>query len=246
MSVLKYKEQKITSMSDLISLYGKREFASPYRSTIPLISLFFQNESTLNEIIPDFKSYECVFEYKTPVQKGKGYASCTDLMIFNNEKAFGIEAKRTEPKYQTVQDWLISGNKENRIQVLSGWLDLINRRCKTSLETNNIKSLSYQMIHRFASVCKINGNSELMYFGFSLKSEAENYYKEELKNLADLSKREIPVKLILFDLEETDSFKNLERQWNERSKKTDLSEQVKQLILKEKPIKIKVRNLTDF
>lgn len=193
------KSQEVKNIEDLIQHYGKREFSSPLRSTIPLISLFFYNTTELKKIIPSFKNqdFDCMFEYETKVQKGKGKSFFTDLMIFNNEKAFGIEAKRTEGKYQSAEKWLNSKSKENRLQVLSGWLDLINARCKTSLKINDVKFLPYQMIHRFASVCKISENSELMYFGFSLKEKMLEYYKHELKILSDLSNQKVPVKLIL-------------------------------------------------
>lgn len=56
------------------------------------------------------------------------------------------------------------------------------------------------------------------------------YYKAELKKLADLSKREIPIKLVSFNLTESDSVTNFEKKWDTRTTKLDLSEQIKQTI----------------
>ena len=78
-----FKNNEIKTLEELLYKYGKDEFMSPYRSTITLIELFFHNEKEMNKIIPNYKSYNCSFEYETPVVRGIGKASCTDLMIYN-------------------------------------------------------------------------------------------------------------------------------------------------------------------
>jgi hypothetical protein len=41
-----YKKQKLTSIDNIYDKFNKNEFKSPYRSTIPLIALFKNNQLT--------------------------------------------------------------------------------------------------------------------------------------------------------------------------------------------------------
>lgn len=245
---MKYKGNLINSNSiqELICYYGDKEFSSPYRSTIPLIELFFRNKSILEKIIPNIQKYECVFEYETKVQKGSGKASCTDLMVFNEDYAFCIEAKRTEPAYQTVKEWLSLGNIENRKQVLTGWLEIINKTCMTSLNFTDVGNLPYQMIHRFASACKITKKSELLYFCFETDEKLTTYYEDELHKLAKLSNRKVPIKLVIFKITESETFKRLENDWSSRSGNLDLSDEVQQLLIEEKIMDIEIAKIKEF
>ena len=231
-----FKNNEIKTLEELLYKYGKDEFMSPYRSTITLIELFFHNEKEMNKIIPNYKSYNCSFEYETPVVRGIGKASCTDLMIYNNEKAFCIEAKRTEPVYENVIEWLKRGNVENKKLVLSGWLELINSKCETKLTQDDISKMPYQMIHRFASACKIGQNMKtdnihLFYFFFGGNDKSIMSYKEYLLKLADITNNKIIIKSFIFELSGTEYFRSLEQLWNNRSGKIDLSDDVIQAII---------------
>lgn len=104
-----YKKTEINNIEQLLNCYSSHEFLSPFRSTIPLIHQLFHNLDTIKQIIPNLESYIFELEYETKVQKGKGRASCTDLMVYNQNKAFCIEAKRTEPLYSNVNRWLSEG-----------------------------------------------------------------------------------------------------------------------------------------
>lgn len=243
---MKYKDKIITSnnIEELISCYGDKEFSSPYRSTIPLIELFFKNKNVLEKIIPNIQEYETVFEYETKVQKGKGKASCTDLMIFNDNYGFCIEAKRTEPAYKTVKEWLELGNRENRNLVLTGWLELINKRCITRLKINDIENCPYQMIHRFASACNIATNSEMLYFCF--ETDNSFYYEKELEKLSELVNKKLPIKLVNFKITESENFKKLEDNCMLRSGNLDLSDEVQQLIIEEKIMNIEIEKIREF
>ena len=91
---ISYKGQPINSFQELVSKYGKAEFKSPYRSTIPLLLLF--NSETWHQLnfISDIdqSSVTYIFENETPVRKGVGRASCTDLMIIS-ANAFVLKPK---------------------------------------------------------------------------------------------------------------------------------------------------------
>ena len=60
------------------------------------------------------------FEHEVPVQRGRGRSSFTDLMIFANDVAVAIEAKFTEPRYESVATWLSGASTTNRVDVLEG------------------------------------------------------------------------------------------------------------------------------
>lgn len=231
-----YNNNEIKTIEELIDNYGDDEFMSPYRSTIPLIELFFHNETEMNKLIPNYKSYNCSFEYMTPVLKGKGKASCTDLMIYNNEQTFCIEAKRTEPEYENVIDWLRHGNIENKKLVLSGWLEIINNKCETNLNQDDVIKMPYQLIHRFASACKIGINMKpehihMFYFFFDGNNESIVFYKNWLLKLAEITNNKIVIKSFIFNISETETFRLLEQLWDNRSGKIDLSDDVIQAII---------------
>ena len=244
---MKYKDNEVCNLEELIDSYGNNEFSSPFRSTIPLIELVFHNESVIEKLIPSFQKYNCVFEYGTPVESGKGKASCTDLMVYNDRQAFCIEAKRTEPAYPTVTEWANSGNnRKNRELVLSGWISLINKRCGTNLAFKDVEGLPYQMIHRLASACKINENSELMYFCFDLGDESCSYYENCLEKLSVLIDKKLPIKLVEFDIKRSEEFASLEKKWSSRFGKMDLSDDVQQLMIEEKIMDITIKSFKEF
>ncbi len=238
-----YKNIEVTNIEELLRHYRKNDFSSPYRSTIPLIELFFRNGAELEKIIPEYKSYTCTFEYKLPVVHGKGFPYCSDLMIYNEENVFCIEAKRSEPVCQNVIAWLYEEKVENRKLVLSGWLELINAKCGTQLEWKDVKKFPYQLIHRFASACKIGQNMaarniHLFYFFFGSDEETVGYYKKSLSELSELTDKTIEIRTVVFKIEETESFNALEKQWDIRSGKLDLSDDVIQLLIEQKCISV--------
>lgn len=110
------------------------------------------------------------FEYHVPAQAGKGKASLTDLMISTGDDAIAIEAKYTEPHYESVSTWLsaermrdetadVTGTS-NRERVLHGWLSAINECVGGTLLTQaNVGDCTYQLIHRTASVCAISAET---------------------------------------------------------------------------------------
>lgn len=92
------------------------------------------------------------FEYRVPVRGGRGTPSHTDLMVIGEGSALAIEAKYTEPAYALVWDWLGRGPSENRRAVLAGWVDPINEKTGANLEVGELGDVTYQLVHRTASV----------------------------------------------------------------------------------------------
>ena len=106
-------------------------------------------------------------EYKVKPGKGSGKASHTDLMIISGESSLAVEAKWTEPRYETVNEWLAkSSNGNNRGDVLTGWLGLLQKYSQHKLHTKDFSGAVYQMVHRAASACAAGGKPKLAYLVF--------------------------------------------------------------------------------
>lgn len=238
--MLYYKNKTIKNISELLNCYSTSEFKSPYRSTIPLISLFMQNRNFINEIDPNIEPTKCdfTFEFITKLNQGKGNSSFTDLMILDGKNSIAIEAKRTEPKYNTVEKW-IGENPENRKIVIESWLKLINKTITPKISTNDIKNLPYQMIHRLASACsQEKENIYLVYFGFDLKPKMKEYYIQNLKVLSELLQKKVTVKLICFEIEKKEKQKRLESLWSKGDR--NFTNEIKKSIVENNLMTIKL------
>jgi hypothetical protein len=93
------------------------------------------------------------FEYAVDVMRGRGKPSYTDLMILAPYAAIAIEGKYTEPPYEEVGQWLRDPPKENRQEVLDGWLDLLRMATGVQLTVDSVLHLPYQLMHRAAYAC---------------------------------------------------------------------------------------------
>src|ERR1700730_11915089 len=132
----------------LVNSYNRDEFDSPHRSTVPLLALV-KDKRMLREILTACNATMPVdfhFEFKVGQSKGRGKPSHTDLMAISEPVCIAIEAKWTEPPYESVASWLSKGG-DNREEVLNGWLDLL------SSERTEVADCEYQMLHRAASAC---------------------------------------------------------------------------------------------
>lgn len=223
--VILFKGKLISSFDELVGSYGKAEFKSPYRSTIPLLCFFRSKQWAelifFNEIDVNSATYD--FENETPVRKGVGIPSCTDLMITTENHCIGIEAKRTEPPYETVENWLC--DSENKKLVLEGWLELINKKAKNPIEVKSIHHLPYQLIHRVASACsKQKEITAVVYMGFDLDLKKKEYYQRNINELSSLIGDSISIQLICIEIEKLEEQKRVESIWD--SGKRDLSIEV--------------------
>lgn len=167
----------ISGVADAVPLYGSKEFASPTRSTVPMLSLLLRSTDVFDAIVQQLgmpNGYELFLEYKVKPPKGRGTASHTDLMLTAGTDSLAIEAKWTEPMYDPVSKWLKSGkDSSNREQVLDGWLSLLEGPAQGSLDRCDFDDLTYQMVHRAASAAAAGAAPRLAYFLFK-PSDAKN------------------------------------------------------------------------
>jgi len=76
-------------------MYGGREFQSPTRSTVPLLSWLKHEQPMVSSLLRDIgmpAGCNLHLEYKVQPPKGIGKASHTDLMALSGEFALAVEA----------------------------------------------------------------------------------------------------------------------------------------------------------
>lgn len=155
--------RSITTVADAVPLYGRDEFASATRSTVPLLSLLIHTPALFAETVRGLglpASYDLFLEYTVGPFGGRGKPSHTDAMLRAGDHALAIEAKWTEPMYPTVQKWLGKGS-DNKRKVRDGWIASLGQTYSTPLD-----SVIYQMLHRAASAAHAGTKPQLAYFLF--------------------------------------------------------------------------------
>ncbi|HNF23552.1 MAG TPA: hypothetical protein PKV80_03750, partial [Leptospiraceae bacterium] len=144
------------------------------------------------------------FEYPTS-SGGNGKASMTDLMIFSNSKKLAIEAKFTEigEQYELIRNWIVKGNKENRKEVLTKWIDIVKPFSQTELNIERMESIPYQFLHRTASACDKFTYAFVIYQIF-FDSETEKFlqrFKEKLKQAKEIINPNQKLKFYVWPIE---------------------------------------------
>jgi len=188
----------LLNISQIVDSYPDKEFASPSRSTVALLSWLKDSgrvEATLNRcglVRPEEYHFEYTASplYKKQDEHGRGKSSCTDLMVVGAGGVLAIEAKWREPKYPTVGKWLDdpNGDKLNRLKVLKGWINRLVLE-DADIDLTRYSEIVYQLLHRAASAVKAAGSDKtpgMAMIVFSLEGDAGqdiNEYKEQLLKL---------------------------------------------------------------
>jgi len=196
----------------LLSYYRRSEFASPYRSTIPLLSLFKDRCDLFDALARDCgldATAGFAFEYKTHSMRSSGRASQTDVVLQNGTRALAIEAKWTEPPYESVKARLkrLPSNSQRKLgfssqryfaeqrEFAEGWLDYLRKATTQDLDLDDFTDLAYQVLHRGASACAVSKNPALLYLHFAppmgpeaARAAGIDYYANALMRLHSLLK----------------------------------------------------------
>jgi hypothetical protein len=218
--MIHYKKQPLDSIDEVYGMFNSKEFKSPFRSTIPLLVLFKDNQMSDLEPVQsnNGEPAKYIFEHETPVVGGK--PSCTDLMVEYPDSCIAIESKRTEPVYQTVRKWLEKNS--NREFVLKNWLDKINSHLRLGIGIGGIMDLPYQLIHRVASACSLGRKqTNVVYLGFDLDKKKTTYYLECLTQFSNIMDNKVHLYLYCYAIGKLEKQKELEASWH--SKNRDLS-----------------------
>jgi hypothetical protein len=139
------------------------------------------------------------------------------------------EAKYTERAYPTVGEWLGPQPTPNNVLVLEGWLNAINSVVGPVLDIGNIQDISYQMIHRTASVCLQQAEQRaVVYHCFDPSAEQAAYYSSQLRALSGLiaAPARLPFHLLLTDLKKTPGYTALQANWLATNPRADVSDAV--------------------
>jgi hypothetical protein len=236
-ALLSYKRRAIADYPSLVDAYGDSNLASPFRSTVPLLAYW----RTLGGALADFTAQlhldlqapvQLAFEYTVPVQRGRGRASHTDLMLLTKQHAVAIEAKGTEPEYPTVETWLDAEPSDNRQAVLTGWLDLIGRATGVVLSAADVRGCTYQLIHRTASACSPGADTRaVVYHCFDLPSAKVQSYQDQLVRLKGLlnNPEGLIFYLIVTGLKKSQQYRQLQALWQAGNR--DLAAQVRHGLL---------------
>lgn len=206
---LHYDKEIVNDVSAALLQYPETEFMSPTRSTVPLLSLLKDGNRILNKALSELHSdtaSDLHLEYTVSPPIGKGKASYTDLMVRQQGDTLAIEAKWTEPRYETVAQWRRKGKSpKNRERVLRGWLDLIQPHSTRVLNLDDFSDAVYQMVHRAASACFNSEQPHLAYLHFipdpSGKGATSKQYQSDLEHLRLLLGNPSNFQFYLVDLE---------------------------------------------
>lgn len=213
---LHYDRHPVASIDNVLSYYGAKEFKSPTRSTVPLLSWLKHEPSSVRSLLNELgMPADCTLhlEYTVNPPEGKGQASHTDLMILAGARSLAIEAKWTEPRYETVSDWLNKGESpNNRLTVLTGWLNLLQTHSSNYLVPADFSNAVYQMVHRAASACASGKSPRMAYLLFDPSPDPNTADKQtildDLNHLWNLlgSPRSFPFHLVKINLAPTTAF----------------------------------------
>jgi|GEM_PF-184018 len=247
---LAYENEFVADFNSVVDSFKPAEFKSPRRSTVPLL-LYWKDYLARFQELCKFLNIEtpshltACFEYKVPVQLGRGKASHTDLMLISDQIVIAIEGKYTEPLYETVKKWLGSPKSENKTKVLKGWIGLIEKALGKSFNYKDFNDLAYQLVHRMASACYPNADKRfLVYQCFGLENEKKIYYKNQLSNLRKIIGESPPIEIYLIScpFKKHDEYKKMENLWDMGER--DLSKKVKSGILKNGILTFEVPKIT--
>lgn len=193
-SNLHFDRDRVRDFDDLLSRYAEDEFASPFRSTVPLLALIHDAPGVLSAMLAACWVQEPTgihIEYTVSSPQGAGKASHTDVIVIAADATLAIEAKWGEPRYETVGDWLGKAKSDdNRWKVMEGWLQLLQPNTALELKVDDFRDAIYQMVHRAASACSIGKSPRLCYLHFApppdQRAATSDQYLADLQHLHGL------------------------------------------------------------
>lgn len=228
-SKLLYDKAEVPDVVTLLNRFHTGAFASPFRSTVPLIALVKDNWPLFSQISVACGSGDepsVHFEYCVHVPGARGNPSQTDAMLIAGDTAIAIEAKWTEPRYETVAQRLkgrveklareepprSTDHERDQTAVVNGWLSLLQRQCGREISIAEMSDVVYQIVHRAASACALSRAPRLAYLHFTpspLRSSASGtQYLADLKQVYGKlgSPTEFPFFLVELPIEPTPAF----------------------------------------
>ena len=218
----RHSGKQVGTFRQLINRYSSEEFDSPARSTVPSLAFWSDTDNRVKDLCKKISTStpeSCImeFEYQVLTEQGKGKPSHTDLLISWDDTCVGIEAKYTEPPYETVNKWLVQGkDRQNREAVLSGWCNMISRVTGKAMSISAVGDATYQMIHRIASTCsRYESQKNVIYQVFNPSAETLNYYHTYLSRIRAIMEPTQSLRLFLWviDIVPSDKYAQMINEW---------------------------------
>lgn len=184
MSRIYYDKTPTDSVDSLLSKFKGKALQSPMRSTVPLLDMALHAQSHLASIVEKCGAApesELRFEYEASSGSKSARPSQTDLMVLGNSRAVAVEAKWTEPRYESVARRLLRRtelrkkypsveslalDREHQEAEVRAWLSRLQPLAYESLTTAGMADVVYQMIHRAASAVATGLSPSLLYLHF--------------------------------------------------------------------------------
>lgn len=193
-SNLHFDRERVRDFDELVGRYAKDEFASSFRSTVPLLALSQDAPGVFSAILAACQMQQPAdihFEYTVSSPRGTGKPSHTDVVVLAADAMLAVEAKWGEPRYETVGTWLGKAKPDdNRWKVMEGWLQLLEPHAALELKVDDFRDAVYQMVHRAASACSTAKLPRLAYLHFTpppdRRAATSDQYLADLRHLHGL------------------------------------------------------------
>jgi hypothetical protein len=232
----RFDTEAVPDFAALCERFTGKTLRSPYRSTVPLLSLVEHSPQQWNELVKSSgapTNATVHFEYCVASPKAGGNPSQTDALVMSDSNIWAVEAKWTEPRYETVAKRLSkpeSDGADPKVTV-DGWLKHLNRFAAHPLQVEDVKDVVYQVLHRAASTCAVATTQgcipHLIYLHFHpspLKTSATtDQYISDLRHLHTLLGRPASLKFAVVEmpLQQTKAFE-LIKDLDKRSPETSV------------------------
>jgi hypothetical protein len=219
-SRLHYDKNQAADFAALASSFGDKDFASPERSTIPLLAMLRDAPEVFAQLLarlgaPADSSLH--FEYTVDCRRGRGLPSHTDVMVRSPASQLAFEFKWGEPRYETVREWFDKDPEPpNKAERLEGWLDLLRNHTDVPLAAAAFSDCVYQMLHRAASACE-HAHPHLAYVLFTPKPGGNatdgDEYASDLKRLHQAlgSPASFPFSLVEIETVPTERYRAIQK-----------------------------------
>ncbi len=161
----------------LLSRFTGKSLRSPFRSTVPLLSLIEHCPTDWRGLLQSWGVPENVtvhLEYGVASPKPRANPSQTDALLIAKHAptVWAVEAKWTEPRYETVAQRISrpEGDGADPCATVGVWLDYLRPYAEQSLDLMEFSEVVYQVMHRAASACAVAAaygrRPELVYLHF--------------------------------------------------------------------------------
>jgi hypothetical protein len=191
-----YDRETLADFAALCQQFTGKSLQSPFRSTVPLLSLVRHSQSAWRKLMVTLGApadATVFFEYKVKSPKPRGRASQSDALVLSDSTVWAFEAKWTEPRDKTVARRLSDPEQDGADPrlTLNGWLARLQPFALRPLHLDDFSTVVYQTLHRAASACTVaaeqNLRPELVYlhFHYSAKKQGASVdeYIQDLRHL---------------------------------------------------------------